>query len=205
MEDGADLLAKEISCLVALCSGKDAWPRFLDLFGEVIYCELAVRGIKAGPLRDDLLQELAFKLMRHEWRIVRSFLARQTGLSFKVVLRAAIRSTIVDDWRRTRRWRSVALLDGEIAKLPQGTEMHGDPAAELERQTRTACLMQQLAGGRAGRENYEILMLRYVDGLCVIEIAQELGLQANAVSQRLHNCRERLKRLYGAAVLEDLA
>jgi RNA polymerase sigma factor (sigma-70 family) len=195
-------LTTERSCLQRLRAGADAWPEFLDLFGDFMYWEVAKYGINAGHDRDDLLQDIALKLMAHDWAIVRRHLEHHAEMTFLLVLRTIIRSCMVNMWRRSRRWREMEQLDAE----PRLDEIMpaawaGDPAAAVYRDVRLMCLLHDLAGSDRDGRSFRILFLRFVEGESVIDIARELGLSANAVTQRIRECLKRGRRALGTEAL----
>lgn len=197
-------LPDEHQCLRRLAAGADAWPEFLDLFGVFTYSELAGYGIAAGHDRDDLLQEIACKLMHNEWAILRRHLAVYPDVTFRIVLRTIIRSCLVNLWRRNKRWRALEVLaDEPVVDELIDTNWATDPALAVYREVRLACLLQEIAGQDRDGRNYQILCLRIIEGESVIKIAGRLGLSANAVSQRLRECLQRGRRRLGAARLTE--
>jgi RNA polymerase sigma factor (sigma-70 family) len=185
-------LEREYAVLSALCAGEDAWPEFLDLFISFIHHELAQAGIKPGHDQADLVQEIALKLVSRDFIIIRRFLKHDTGYSFKAVLRTIIRSTIIDQWRRNRRWRHVS-LDGEPALASLiASDGNPDPAFELYRESRLLSAFIYCTGSRDS-VGFRALFLRFIEEQSVEEIGRELGLSANAVSQRLRYYLRKLR------------
>jgi RNA polymerase sigma factor (sigma-70 family) len=198
------VLADEHRCLRRLIAGADAWPEFLDLFGAFIYKELAQFGLYAGHDRDDLLQELACKLIAREWAILQRHLSAYEDVSFRLVLRTIIRSCLVNHWRRNKRWQALeALADEPSAAELIDTSWAADPALAAYRDVRLMCLLHDIAGLDRDGRNYRILFLRIIEGESVIEIAGRLGLSANAVSQRLRECLRRGRIRLDASKLAD--
>jgi len=185
-------LQAEWSCLDALTRGEDAWPRFMDLFGAFLFGELGRLEIGPGHDRDDLLQELALKLMASDWQIIRRHLDKHRGTTFRAVLRTVIRSIVVDEWRKKKRWRNQLPLDPEPspAELLDSTWAE-DPARALYRETRLICLLWQIIGNFTNVEVFRILYLRFVEGKSVTDIAGEIGVSPNTVSQRIRYYRQR--------------
>ena len=195
-------LIKEQSCLRRLCAGEDAWPQFLDLFGELMYWEVAKCGITAGHDRDDLLQDIACKLLSHDWAIVRRHLEHHAEMTFVIVLRTIIRSCVVNMWRRNKRWSETQLLEDEPPLediLPSAWAC--DPATAVYREIRLMCLLSELAGGDRDGRNFRIMLLRFVEDKSVIDIAREMDISANAVTQRIRECLKRGRRVIGTEAL----
>lgn len=195
-------LSTEHSCLQRLRAGEDAWPEFLDLFGGLMYWEVAKHGVIAGHDRDDLLQDVALKLMAHDWAIVQRHLENHSEMTFSLVLRTIIRSCLINMWRRNKRWREMAQLDDE----PQLDEIAAptwacNPAQSVYRDVRLMCWLQDLAGSDRDGRNYRILYLRFIEDESVTDIAGMLGLSANAVTQRIRECLKRGRRAPGAEAL----
>jgi RNA polymerase sigma factor (sigma-70 family) len=77
----------------------------------------------------------------------------------------------------------------EDASLPEGWELAApDAYAEWERDHDLGALFSELPGRQR-----EVLTLRYREGLEPGEIAEQLGIEANAVYQALHNGHKKLK------------
>jgi RNA polymerase sigma factor (sigma-70 family) len=192
----------EQSCLRRLRAGEDAWPEFLDLFGELMYWEVAKYGICAGHDRDDLLQDIALKLMAHDWAIVARHLDHHAEMTFTIVLRTIIRSCMVNMWRRNKHWRETEQLEDEppLADIIP-CAWASDPALAVYRDVRLMCLLNDLAGNDRDGRNFRILLLRFVEHESVIDIAREMGLSANAVTQRIRECLKRGRRVIGVEAL----
>lgn len=196
--------ANDLDCLQALAEGQDCWPQFWDLFGGFILFELRRIGVAKDQDRDDLYQELATKLIAHDYQVIRTFLAENTGLPFIALLRTVIRSIVIDDWRRKKRWREVQLLpDWEVGQAP-GAAPDANPAAVMHQSTRLTCIIEGLARELSDTYAFQVLHLRYVEEKPVNDIAKQLGLSPNAVSQRLRVYRRRLLEGYGQQLAEML-
>lgn len=64
--------------------------------------------------------------------------------------------------------------------------------AELERQAEVVAALQSIDG-----ESRDALIMRYIDGMAVKEIAQALGEKENTISVRIRRGLEKLKERYG--------
>jgi RNA polymerase sigma factor (sigma-70 family) len=189
--------------LCALISGRDVWPQFFKLFSRFIHAEMYRLGITNVHDQSDVLQELALKLCSHDCAIIRRFLLRDSGYSFRAVLRTVIRSIVIDEWRKFAKWRAVVLCEDEPA-LQQvcGGRTGGDPARELYREARLASLFIT-ACGPGNPQGYSIMSLRYLEGISVEQIGERLGLKPNAVSQRIRYYLGKLRELGWVEVHDD--
>lgn len=192
-----DKLANENACLRALTAGEDDWPRFMQLFGKCIYIELTLHGVPAGDQRDDILQELALRLMEHDWRIIRRFIKRDLGYSFKALLRKVINAAVQNYRRRHRNWNQKVALESTQFDRAQD---HGDPARIAENKARESALLLKVIGDNDNQEAYRILYLRFIEGESVNDIARELESTPNAISQRLRYYRQRARAILGREV-----
>jgi RNA polymerase sigma-70 factor (ECF subfamily) len=95
------------------------------------------------------------------------------------------RHKLVDHWRRAERERrSLAVID-------HGTEPVDDPwEAQLDAAAAYAALSRLSAHHRAA------LTLRYLDGLSVVEVAEQLGRSLHATETLLARARAALRRVY---------
>jgi RNA polymerase sigma factor (sigma-70 family) len=192
-QPGPGAPAEEIACLRALIAGQDMWPAFFKMFSRFIQAEFNKLGITRSHDQGDLLQELALKLCSHDLAIIRRFLLRDSGFSFRAILRTIIRSIVIDEWRKQAKWRKVVLCEDEPTLQQLCVyRADGDPARELYRETRLINLLLT-ACGHDNHQGYSIMSLRYVEGLSVDQIGARLGLRPNAVSQRIRYYLRKLR------------
>jgi RNA polymerase sigma factor (sigma-70 family) len=198
-------LYDEHRCLRRLCQGQDVWKEFLGQFGKFIYCELAKHGFPDGPDRDDLIQEITVKLISNNFAVIRRHLAAKTDFSFKAVLRTVVYSVVCNEWsRRRRRGASSADIDAHpMAKAIFERRWADNPARQLYRDVRLNCLLQQVVGHSGNSRAFFILFHRYAEGLAVNEIAEQMEMSPNAVSQQLRYYRGKLKALIGTEIEND--
>ncbi len=86
--------------------------------------------------------------------------------------------------------RSKALSLEELSE--GGYEPEDTHLPDPEREAEASLLVEYLAGLSPGDQ--ELLTLRYMNGLAVKEIAQQLGETPNTISVRIHRALETLKR-----------
>jgi len=199
-------LNEERRCLRCLCAGEDQWPWFMRLFERFIYGELSKYSIRPGPERDDLAQEVALKLVNHDFAVLRRHLESDSGYSFKAVLRTVIYSVVCNEWQRRKRYE----LPVDLAEHPAAGEIFrrewaDNPARRLYREVRLTCLLQQVVGGAGKSKAFSILVLRFVEELPVNEIAAQLEMAPNAVSQQLRYYRKKLRAVLGPEVYDEQA
>lgn len=95
------------------------------------------------------------------------------------------RHKLVDHWRRAGRERS------RLGVIERGAELVDDPwQAQLDAAAAYAALSRLSAHHRA------VLTLRYLDGLSVAEVADQLGRSLHATETLLARARAALRRVY---------
>ncbi len=193
----SEQLEWENKCLHSLVEGEDAWSLFMELFGKCMFIELAMHRIFAGPERDDILQEVAVRLMEHDWRVVRRYIKRDMGFSFKSLLCKVVNSSVQNYRRKHKNWNTRVEFDNSLSNRPN---KDSDPAKLVETKMTESALLSKVIGSNENREAYRILYLRFIEGESVKDIARELDSTPNAVSQRLRYYRKRVKTVLGREV-----
>jgi len=94
--------------------------------------------------------------------------------------------------QRRHEWRFFHLL----ARLPRVQHAEGDPAEHCERQSAQTQLLATLQ--KLPVKQREIIILRFVNGLKIADIARILSLPEGTVKSRLYNASNRLQALIGA-------
>lgn len=161
------------------------WEEFLKLYGAGMYREFNYHGVDDGPLRDDLLHDLALKLIRNDWAIVRRFLDKEEQVSFKPLLRSIIRSVIFDHFRSESLRRRIELVEGTSGlSSAADRDSASDPAQGYLRQQ---IVRELLAAARTnrGKTGMQTLYLRYILGYSVKHIAEIMQTSPNTISQRI--------------------
>jgi DNA-directed RNA polymerase specialized sigma24 family protein len=195
----------EQACLEALIAGRDAWPEFWRMYGRLILWELRVLGITAPEEQQDLYHDLVLKLLDHDCRVLRDYLAAPQQDSFRALLRVITRHQGISRLRRPSRSRELPLLDAiapPAAAQDTAAEWAGDPAQRYEAEQLLKALLKQAAGGAENSEGYRIMHLRFCLQLSVNLIAAQMKLKPNAVTQRIRHYLKRLRLEYGIALRE---
>lgn len=195
---------KERECLTQLAAGVDAWPQFWSIFGGLIMWELGRFEIAQGALRDDFFQELALKLMRSNFSVIRRHLAEPRVESFGPLLRVIVRHLVISHLRR-----SFVKLECELASDGDGTRLKADqswardPAVAEEDRRAVVQLIRQTVGEGEDSVPFRIMYLRFVDRESVSSIAARFGLTPNAVSQRIWYFSTKLRKAKATRVAEQ--
>ncbi len=196
----------EKTILRRMLAGEDVWREFTGLFGRTIYYELLRMGISSPPDQDDLSQELALHLYRNECYMLRQFLERDTGFSFKAVLRVVIRNLVIT------RWRKIKLQPPPVDTqeyLPDVRDMFTgrqdeNPARQELKELTLQSMFQDATAGSRDDVPFRILCERFIEGERVKDIAQDLQITENAVSLHLKRAVQKMKQLYGSDLMELL-
>lgn len=149
-----------------------------DQFGDAIfrYCYFRV---SSPELAEDLMQESFMKA----WKYIaagnhidnpKAFLYKTAG------------NLVIDHYRRKKESSLEALAE-------KGFDPSGDDEKTITNYAagKEALLMLK----RLERDHRDILILRYIDGLTIKEIAATYGLSENAVSVRVYRAIHKLKKL----------
>ena len=193
---------EEHECLHALTTGKDAWPRFWDLFGRYIFYEMQALAIYDEQMREDIYHELVLKLLDRDFEVVRKFLAQPRQYAFTALLRVMARNKAITHLRRQR--RIVFVEDHQLLTVGgNGSGWGADPAANHEAQQLMAALLQDACPGSMNSDGFRIMYLRFVEQESVNVIAAEMRMKPNTVSQRIRYCLNRLRQRYGLRITEQ--
>jgi RNA polymerase sigma factor (sigma-70 family) len=197
-------LTSDLDCLATLAAGEDRWPDFWKIYGGFIVSELRKLDVVSYAERDDFFQELATKLVSHDYIIIKRFLEGEAELTFLPLLRTIIRSIVIDDWRRNKLWQGVALQSHWDDGQGFGAATGDDPADEHYKRTRLICIFEGISRTSADKHAFQVLQLRYIDDLPVKKIAKQIGISPNAVSQRLRVYHRRLRETHSLQLSEML-
>jgi DNA-directed RNA polymerase specialized sigma24 family protein len=186
----------EQACLRRLAKGEDSWVEFWELFGAVILHTAAPFMDVYSSAADELVSDLACRLLAHDGRVLRRYLATPSNVSFIPLLRTITRNLAIDSYRRLHRHSTISLDDSDsIVQLVQA-----DAGSRTDQQVLWQ-LVAQVCGGRE-TPSFCALYLRYSQGWSVNAIAEQLHLQPNAVSQRIRYYLRRLNQECGTQLLE---
>mgnify|MGYP006299603389 CR=1 FL=1 len=164
-----------------LRGNKPAWDAFVDRYGPVIYS--AVRRVLgrgdtgSGPAADDVAQDVFYKLVRDDSRLLRSYDPARSSLSTWLTI--VSRSTAIDALRR-RRPAALPLAD---APLPVSPPL--EPPAEAP----TAAVPPGVLSAR------QMLVLRMLFDrqMPPQDVAAALGIRVQTVRSTKHKAIERLR------------
>lgn len=106
----------------------------------------------------------------------------KTWLS-RILTRQAARA-----WNKSRRSRAAVTLDGET-EIGAPSLSTASTATAVDRKIDLAAMLQKLSP-----EHRQVLVLREMEGLSYIEIAEHLGVPQGTVESRLHRARADLRR-----------
>jgi RNA polymerase sigma-70 factor (ECF subfamily) len=146
-----------------------------------------IYALHGGPRQEveDLTAETYMRAWRARGRFEGDLGAAQSWL-FKIA-----RNLVIDLSRRQRTRRSDRILDEPVEALRLPTDEE-HPESVLAKQEQFRELWRLM--GALSDENREILVLRYILGWQVKEIAAHLELEQNTVSQRIHRSIERIQK-----------
>jgi RNA polymerase sigma-70 factor (ECF subfamily) len=144
-------------------------------------------GLTGGPQED--VEDLTAEAFTRAWRTRRNFKGDdQAALGWLIKI---ARSLVIDDYRRRK---ARPQIEGEI---PDETPLAGPPPEEIaladEAQQMLWSLLQRLPAGPR-----EILVLRYLLGWQVNQIAASLEIPENSVSVTIHRTLEKLRQQWPA-------
>jgi RNA polymerase sigma factor (sigma-70 family) len=139
---------------------------------------------------DDVAQEVMIKLTRNHCRVLVEWHGMaDDAANTEASLAGYLRRICVNTARDLNRGRDLARGDGQdVTELLAGPD--SDPLAALEGERLAAALAQALA--RLSVADREILELRFNHGLSLQQLAEQLGVTANAAGQRAHRAEKRL-------------
>lgn len=127
-------------------------------------------------IAEDLVQEIFLKYWRelHKTHIKNS----------KAWLYTAMRNSIIDYYRKKKTLSLDQKMDG-------GFEPQGHDHAHIEMAAEISILMKKIE--KLGESDREVVIMRYVDGLPIKDIAEIIESNENAVSVKLHRAIQKLK------------
>ena len=127
----------------------------------------------------DLVQESFIRL----W----DYIEKQDDLTYPKALLYRIAHNLVVDWARKKKAQSLdTILDAGL-ELASNEDLGPDHVSRDDMRSVLRTMEKLPASYR------EVVMMRYVDGLSVTEIADLSGEQANTISVRLHRAMEKLR------------
>ena len=165
---------------------KVAWAAFVDRFARVIFAAvqrtLRPRAANVEPAEvQDVAQEVFLRLVRADYRLLRTYDPDKAGLSTWLTIIA--RSVAMDHLRR--RTQTVALEDPD-AQLAQPAEQPGEAAAAVDVPPGLLSPRQQL-----------VLRLLFDREMSVADAAALLGVSAQTIRSTKHKAIRKLRDFFG--------
>jgi len=175
--------------LLAQCIRGDsnAWQAFVDRYARVIYSSVGRvlgRRTAAGhdPLVDDLTQDVFLRLVRNDFRLLRSF--DPTRASLTTFLTIVARSTTLDQLRR-RRIETVGL--DQLAEPAQ--HKTADPAKATE--------AVQIPPDLLSPRQRLVMELLFNKEMTVTQAAAVIGVDAQTIRSTKHKALTKLRKYFG--------
>ena len=180
MDQDSELLQR---CL----SGENsAWEGLLRIYTRKIY-NLCYRFTGRAEDADDLTQEVFIKV----YQTLRSYDAAQG--SFSTWLHRVARNHLVDHYRRTRKDRLTASIEEDLETIQEKPSPTTGPAGHLESRERRELLQRGL--DQLSPDLREAVVLRDLQDMDYLEIAQVLGVPQGTVKSRINRGRLELARV----------
>ena len=150
------------------------------LYGGLVF-KAAYRVLGDSAQAEDVQQDVFLRLME---------VPPAEVVSWPAFLTAAATRTAIDQLRQTRRWwRLLPLWRAQTADAAPSAEEAG---VEHQRAQRLRAAIAALSAREA-----QCFTLRYLQGLDIADIANELALSVNNVNVSLHRARRRLEAQLG--------
>ena len=178
---------------------EEGWPLFQEQFGLFITGRVALFHFSAED-RDDLLQEISFRLVRHDFKLIRQWDSNRC--SFKGYLSVIIQS-ICRDFLRSAFYRysqkAISLSgneeDEEGLEIPDDNELFEEICAKDLDQAFIRILVVMTEAGELRAEDMVLLLLRKRGESCK-EIAKYLETSEQYLLGRFHRLRPRLVKRF---------
>ena len=191
--------------LSRLARGHDLWPQFFDRYGYVLMAVLKSLEIRDSWIYEDFFQILATKLVGNNGKVIRDFLNNPQSVSFATFVGKVFRNLAIDHLRKMNREQKNTYTAEPLetvllyrAHAGNGELANGDgDTAQL--------LIEAICDGDRDSTPYRILVLRFIEEHSVKDIASQLGLEPNNVSQyiryylqKARDNRDQLKEIVDA-------
>jgi RNA polymerase sigma factor (sigma-70 family) len=176
------------------------WSEFLKLHGKLIYGSIATLlarfSIKEPAVAEDIFAAVIERLLADRCAALRSF---KSDSKFTTYLVTIARNRTYDHLRSIKRRPTVSMSDplgssedGEDETLERVLRADIDLGHDLEVKLSLAEML-----GRLATQDQLIIKLHYIEGLKDREVAELVGISADAVSARKLRALARLKELAG--------
>lgn len=169
-----------------LAGENSAWEGLLRVYMRKIY-NLCYRFTGRAEEAEDLTQEVFIKI----FQTLRSFDSAQG--SFSTWLHRVARNHLVDHYRRTKKDRMTESIDDDSESVAEVSSPAAGPVAHLEARERKEQLQRALE--RLSPDLREAVVLRDLQDLDYLEIAQVLGVPQGTVKSRINRGRLELARV----------
>ena len=166
------------------------------------WIRLRVRARLGAGLRNrvdslDLAQEAAIRLLQYVDRAEGGLQGKATPEEFRALMRKIVENAIRDEndrWRAKKRDyrkdRAIVSDSVMVSDPPQG--LSDRPSQEVSRQEQKELI--EIALTMLGEEDRQMIVLRDLRKMSFPEIAEELGMNANAVRMRYNRALPKLER-----------
>ena len=179
MEQEADLVKRCVA-------GENlAWESLLRAHSRKLY-NLCYRFTGRTVEAEDLTQEIFIKV----FQTMRTYNATQG--TFPTWLNRVARNHLVDHYRRTKKDRVTSSLEDEVGGVEEKPSPSLEPTARVEARERKELLQQALE--KLSPDMREAVILRDLQDLDYLEIAQILGVPEGTVKSRINRGRLELAR-----------
>jgi RNA polymerase sigma-70 factor (ECF subfamily) len=180
------LLPGEEKVVERCLQGDDAaWETIVTSYAKRIY-NLSYRYTCRRDEAEDLTQEIFIRVYQN----LKSF--RSDSGSFQSWVMRVGRNLIIDHFRRTRRFQQAAGTE-EMETMNLKDEKVPDPLRKAEQLEASRFLMEGLQG--LVPELKEAIILRDLEGMAYLEIAEMLGIPEGTVKSRINRARLELAKL----------
>lgn len=180
METDGELLKR------CLAGDNSAWEALLRAHTRSIY-NLCYRFTGRPEEAQDLTQEVFIKI----FQTLKTFDAAQGA--FSTWLNRVARNHLVDHYRRTKKDRVTSSLEDELPTIEEKPSSGVEPVARVEAREQKEVL--QTALDRLSPDLREAVILRDLQDLDYLEIAQVLGVPEGTVKSRINRGRLELAKV----------
>ena len=168
-------------------AGEDsAWEALLKAYTRKIY-NLCYRFTGRAEEAEDVTQEVFIKV----FQTLKTYQAAQG--SFTTWLNRVARNHLVDHYRRARKDRVTSPLEDDLPAAEQKPSQRMEPTSQVESRERREVL--QLALDKLSPDLREAVILRDLQDLDYVEIAQVLRVPQGTVKSRINRGRLELGRV----------
>jgi RNA polymerase sigma-70 factor (ECF subfamily) len=169
-----------------LAGENSAWESLLKAYTRKIY-NLCYRFTGRAEDAEDLTQEVFIKL----YQTLESFNAAQG--SFSTWLHRVARNHLVDHYRRTKKDRMTGSIEDDLETMAEKPGPGAGPTGQVEARERRELIQRAL--DRLSPDLREAVVLRDLQDLDYLEIAQVLGVPEGTVKSRINRGRLELARV----------